>query len=556
GAITFRDWHPVGAEEYGYAVPDPLDPDVIYGGKLSRYDRRTKQVQEIAPRPLREGGYRVIRTAPIAFSPVDPHILYFASNTLWKTTSGGNSWTEISPDLSRPEWTVPASVGVYSTGANARPTRRGVIYAIAPSPLDVNRIWAGTDDGLIHLTTDGGATWKNVTPPQLQAWMKVSIIDASHSDPQTAYVAVNTFRIDDLRPHIYRTRDGGATWSHITNGIPDAGIVNVVREDPKRKGLLFAGTEREVFVSFDDGDHWQSVRQNMPASSIRDLVIKDDDVVVATHGRGFWILDDIEPLRQIDATTSAAASRLFAPAVATRVRWNNNTDTPLPPEEPAGQNPPDGAMIDYYLRSAASSATLEILDGAGKVVRRYSSADKVAPVADTGNVPRYWIRPPQVLSTGAGMHRFLWDLHYTPARRKAEYPIAAVVHETAPSPTSPWVVPGTYTVRLTIDGQSETQPLLVKMDPRVRTSEEALEQQYSLSKEVYDALIATDAAIEDLHGMRHAKAASAAKGSAPNVTSQFERMAAALEGEESESSPVPGPPATLHTQCSSPPNPR
>ncbi|HEX8171362.1 MAG TPA: glycoside hydrolase [Thermoanaerobaculia bacterium] len=479
GRITFREWHPVGAEEYGYAVPDPLDPDVVYGGKISRYDRRTGQTEDITPRPLRGDDYRVVRTQPVAFSPVDPHVLFFASNTLWKTTSGGKSWTRISPDLTRKTWDLPASVGKYAGTPQAQPKQRGVIYALAPSPLDVQRIWAGTDDGLIHLTTDGGKTWRNVTPPQLVPWAKVSVLEASHFDAKTAYAAINTFRLDDLRPHIYRTRDDGATWTEIVRGIPAAGIVNVVREDPKTKGLLFAGTEREVYVSFDDGAQWQSLRLNMPASSIRDLVVHDDDIAVATHGRGFWILDDIEPLRQ----TQTAG--LLKPQRAWRYRWNKNTDTPLPPDEPAGQNPPDGAIIDYVLTSPASNVTLEILDAAGKVVRRYTSSDAAAEPQDTGNVPRYWIRPQRALPTAAGMHRVTWDLHYEPLPLPTQYPIAATPFDTAPVPTSPWALPGTYTVRLTADGRTSTQPLTVRMDPRVKTSAEDLEQQFRLSMKVY-----------------------------------------------------------------------
>jgi photosystem II stability/assembly factor-like uncharacterized protein len=502
GQITFREWHPAGAEEYGYAVPDPLNPNIVFGGKLERFDRRTGQTTQIAPKPLRGAGYRVVRTQPVVFSPVDPHILYFASNTLWKTTNGGQSWSEISPDLTRKTWDVPPNVGKYATAPTAKPTQRGVIYAVAPSPLDVNRIWAGTDDGLIHLTTDGGQTWKEVTPPQLVPWAKVSIMDGSHFDPLAAYAAINTFRLDDLRPHIYRTRDAGKTWTHITAGIPDGGIINVVREDPKKRGLLFAGSEQAVYVSFDDGDHWQSVRLNMPASSIRDLVIKDDDVVVATHGRGFWILDDIEPLRQ--ASPVSGDAYLFKPARAWRFRWNKNTDTPLPPDEPAGQNPPDGAVIDYYLKSASSSpVTLEILDSGGGLVRRYSSTDKAEPPKDEGQIPWYWIRPPRVLSAGAGMHRFVWDLHYTPAPGlRVNYPIAAIVRDTPPGPTSPWAMPGTYSVRLTANGHSLTQPLTVTMDPRVKTSAEGLQQQFALTRQMVDGIVAANQALEELRAMR------------------------------------------------------
>jgi len=482
GQITLREWHPAAAEEYGYAVPDPLDPDLVYGGKITRYDRRTGQAEVVTPKPLRGANYRMVRTQPIVFSPADPRILYFASNTLWKTTSGGREWTEISPDLTRKTWNVPANVGKYAGTEAATPRQRGVIYAIAPSPLDVNRIWAGTDDGLIHLTTDGGKTWKDVTPSQLVPWAKVSILEASHFDANTAYAAINTFRLDDLRPHIYRTRDGGKTWTHVARGIPDGGIVNVVREDPKTKGLLFAGTEREVYVSFDDGDRWQSLRLNMPASSIRDLVLHEDDVVVATHGRGFWILDDIEPLRQ-------PPRLLLKPQRAWRVRWNMNTDTPIPPDEPAGQNPPDGAILDYHLASPASAVTLEILDSSGALVRRFSSSDEAAPPKDTGNVPWYWIRPPRVLATTAGMHRFVWDLHYPPFPPKTpSFPIAAIVGNTPPEESSPWVLPGTYTVRLTADGTTATQPLVVQMDPRVKTSREGLEQQFALSMKVYELL--------------------------------------------------------------------
>ncbi|HYS54697.1 MAG TPA: glycoside hydrolase [Thermoanaerobaculia bacterium] len=513
GQITFREWHPVGVEEYGYAVPDPLDPNIIFGGKLERYDRRSGQVTQVAPRPLRGAGYRVIRTQPVVFSPVDPHILYFASNTLWKTTDRGQSWTEISPDLTRKTWSVPATVGVYTPKVNV--TQRGVIYALAPSPLDINRIWAGTDDGLIHVTTDGGKTWADVTPPQLTAWSKVSIMEASHFDPLTAYAAINTFRLDDLRPHVLRTRDGGKSWTEIVNGIPAGGIINAVREDPKKRGLLFSGSEQAVYVSFDDGDRWQSLRLNMPASSIRDLTIHDDDLIAATHGRGFWILDDLEPLRQ-DISGNVF---LFKPAQAWRFRWNKNTDTPLPPDEPAGQNPPDGAIIDFVISGAppTSAATLEIFDSANNLVRRYSSADRAEPPKDTGQWPWYWIRPTQVLSAAPGMHRFVWDLHYTPAPgTRVTYPIAAIAFNTAPSPSSPWVMPGTYTVKLTANGKSVSQALVVKMDPRVKTPSDGLQQQFALSKQIYDAIVAGTGALEQLRGIRTRVAGTplAAKGGA------------------------------------------
>jgi len=537
GEITFREWHPVGADEYAYVAPDPLDPDIVYGGKVSRYDRRTGQVENISPVLLRSADFRVIRTEPVLFSPADPHTLYFAGNTLWTTRDGGQSWQQISPDLTRKTWEVPSNVGKYRDADSARPSQRGVIYAVAPSPLDINRIWAGTDDGLIHVTTDGGLHWKDVTPPQLTPWAKVSIIDASHFDAQTAYAAINTFRLDDLRPHIYRTHDGGKTWTHITNGLPDGENVDAVREDPKRKGLLFAGTERQVHVSFDDGDHWQSLRLNMPATSVRDLIIKGDDLVAATHGRGFWILDDITPLRQLDRSIAEAGVFLFRPQVAYRVRWDMNTDTPLPPDEPAGENPPDGAIINYYLNSAASGpVTLEILDTAGRLVRRYSSVDRVEPIDPMVNIPTYWVRPPRVLPAAPGMHRFLWDMHYTPMPGvRSGYSMAAIYHNTPLAPTSPWVMPGQYTVKLTVDGRSYAQPLTVKMDPRVKTPLPSLMQQFTLSKQLYDDVVATSAALEQLRALRsqlRQLRERAGQGAATETLANVDKKLEALEGRE------------------------
>jgi photosystem II stability/assembly factor-like uncharacterized protein len=486
GEITFREWHPVAAEEYGYVAPDPLDPDIIYGGKLTRYDRRTGQAQNILPKPFRAPDFRMLRTQPVLFSPIDPHLLFFAANTLWKTRDGGQNWEQISPDLTRKTFEIPATVGKYRSEPTAAPTPRGVIYTVAPSPLDPNRIWAGTDDGLIHATTDGGKNWKDVTPPQISAWQKISLIDAGHFDANTAYAAVNTIRLDDMRPHIYRTHDGGKTWSEIVKGIPGDQTVNTVREDTQRKGLLFAGTERAVYVSLDDGETWQSLRLNMPATSVRDLIIKNDDIAVATHGRGFWILDNITPLRQFDP--SPKDTILFKPQTALRIRSSLNADTPIPPDEPAGENPPDGAMIDYCLGENASGAvTLEIKDAKGNVVRHYSSADPVPAIDPKLKIPTYWVRPPQMLSNARGTHRFLWDMHYAPvAGVEPEYPMAAVAHNTAPGATSPWVMPGDYSVDLMVNGKNYSQPLAVKIDPRVKASTADLVQQFELSKTLYE----------------------------------------------------------------------
>ncbi|HVS82522.1 MAG TPA: hypothetical protein VHE60_12395 [Pyrinomonadaceae bacterium] len=545
GEITFREWHPVSAEEYGYVVPDPLDPDIVYGGKLTRYDRRTAQVQNIMPKPFRSADFRVVRTEPVIFSPVDPHVLYFATNTLWKTKDGGRNWDQISPDLTRKTFEVPESVGKYRSQPTAQPTQRGVIYAVAPSPLDINRIWAGTDDGLIHLTTDGGGHWNEVTPKQLKPWQKISILEASHFDKNTAYAAVNTLRLDDLRPHIYRTRDAGATWIEVTNGIPQNENTDVVREDPERKGLLFAGTERAVYVSFDDGDHWQSLRLNMGASSVRDLIIKGDDLCAATHGRGFWILDNITPLRQIQASISSAPAWLFRPQTALRVRWNTNSDTPIPPDEAAGENPPDGAMIDYYIGSATSEpVTIEINDNTGGLVRRYSSADLMPTPDPMLAIPSYWVRPPQRLAGEPGMHRFLWDVHYAPVPGvKPDYPIAAVYRNTAPAATSPWAMPGKYTVVLTVNGKKYSQPMVVQMDPRLKTPTAVLADQFRLSKQLYDQWLALASITESVRAIRGRLTDLRTRAPEGDVKTQLNALSEKLQALAGAGGPGPGGPA-------------
>ncbi len=528
GEITFREWHPVGVEEYGYAVPDPLNPDLVYGGKLTRYDRRTGQVANVAPKPIRSADFRTVRTAPVVFSQADPHVLFFAANTVWKTRDGGQSWQQVSPDLTRKTWEQPASIGKYREEVSAKPAQRGVIYTVAPSPLDINRIWAGTDDGLIQTTADGGLHWKNVTPTEIGPWMKVSIVDAGHFDALTAYAAINTLRLDDLQPHIFRTHDGGKTWSEIVKGLPPGAPVDAVREDPKKKGLLFASTERAVYVSFDDGDNWQSLRLNMPASSVRDIIVKDDDLVAATHGRGFWILDDITPLRQIDADVASAPAHLYKPETAIRVRWDMNTDTPLPPDEPASRNPPDGAIFDYYLAASPSSpVTLEIHDSAGALVRRYSSDDAEPPVDPMLAIPAYWVRPAQSLPNAPGMHRFLWDMHYTPIAggggRGGGYAMQAIAHDTPLSINSIWAAPGRYTVKLTVDGKSYMQPLTLKMDPRVKTPPLGLQQQFTLSKAIYGDLLAAEKTMEEIRTARQ-KLAGAPGGA------ELDRKSQAIEG--------------------------
>ena len=491
GSIGFREFHSVGVEEYGYVAPDPLNPDLIYGGKVTRFNWKTHDVQEVGPQVLR-GKYRFVRTMPLVFSPIDQHALYLGGNVLFKTRDGGSHWEEISPDLTRTEWKMPDVISAFEAGDPEKGKHRGVIYSVAPSPKNVNLIWAGTDDGLIHVTTNGGKAWKDVTPKELTPWSKVSVIEASHSDARIAYAAVNRFRLDDLKPHIYRTRDGGESWSAVVDGLPERAVVNAVREDPEKPGLLFAATEVGVFFSFDAGDHWQSLQMNLPATAVRDLTIHGDDLVAGTHGRSFWILDDITPLRQSTATVPRDA-HLYKPQVALRWRWNRSTDTPLPPEEPAAANPPDGAMIDYELPNAASEVTLEIFDGSDKPIRNYSSRDR-APITEQElekelNVPTYWVRPFHALSNAAGFHRFVWDLHGAPPRvSNYNYPIAAIYKDTERVPLGVYAMPGSYRVQLTVDGKHYSQSLELKMDPRIETSGQGLQQQFTLSSQLCKAM--------------------------------------------------------------------
>ncbi len=553
GEITFRDWTTVGTEEYGYVAPDPLHPNLIYGGKVTVFDRNTGQTRDVSPVVLRTGQYRFNRTAPLIFSAADPHVLYLGSNVLFETRDGGNSWQIVSPDLTRETPGAPTTLGPFVEADPAKGKHRGVIYSIAPSPKDANLIWAGTDDGLIHVTHDGGKNWQNVTPPELTPWSKLAQMDASHFDTPTAYAAVNRLRLDDLHPYIYRTHDGGKSWQKIVSGLPDNEPVNTVREDPERKGLLFAGTERTVYVSWDDGDHWQSLQMNLPPTSIRDLVVHQDDVVVGTHGRSFWILDNITPLRQLSPEIANAPAHLFAPQVTYRVRRNNNTDTPLPPGEPAGQNPPNGAMIDYWLSSAASGpVTLEILYTAAYrvnhmekfpielTVRRFSSADKPDFVNPKEfNVPMYWVRPARTLSAAPGMHRFVWDLTWTaPEVLTRDYPISAIYHDTPLYPLGATVLPRAYKVVLTVAGKSYTQPLNIRMDPRVKTVPEDLAKQFDLDRKIAVALHQDYEALQQVRSLRAQLKTVAGHGPDKKLATliktaaDLEAKAAFIEGEE------------------------
>ncbi|MGB5553514.1 MAG: glycoside hydrolase, partial [Flavobacteriaceae bacterium] len=335
GQISFRDFMGVGADEYAYVAPDPKDPNIVYGGRVIKFNKKTGQSQNVAPEILRSGKIRYLRTMPLLFHPADESMLLFGTNVVWKTYNGGQDWEIISPDLTRKQPEVPNSVGDFKNEQMNTMPQRAIVYALAPSPLDKDLIWAGTDDGLVHFTNDGGKNWQDVTPPSLTSWDKISQIDAGHFEKGTAYIAVNAIRKDDMKPHIFKTHDFGKTWIEVVTGMNPSGPVNVVREDHKQKGLLFAGTEREVYFSNDDGATWHSLRMNMPASSIRDLVLHENDLVIGTHGRSIWILDDFSPLREL-GKESAQNSYLFEPSLATRVRHNMFADTPLPPEEPTG----------------------------------------------------------------------------------------------------------------------------------------------------------------------------------------------------------------------------
>ena len=528
GEITFHDWHPVGIEEYGEAAPDPKNPDLVYGGKVSLYNRVTSQKAAVGPGGGRGGRgaaatptageppARTVRTQPLIWSPKDPNVLFYATAGVWKTTNGGHSWTAISGDLTRQTWDVPANAGKYAAGVTASPM--GSITALAPSPLDVNVLWAGTGDGLVQLTTDGGQKWNSVGPPQIKPWARIFNMEAGHFDTKTAYVAANTLRLDDMNPHFWRTHDGGKTWTEINSGIAAGAVANSIREDPRKKGLLYAATDTQVWVSFDDGDHWSSLRLNMPAISVRDIEVKDDasclcsDLVAGTHGRGFWILDDVTPLRQAAEAAAASDAYLFKPATGIRIRFGTNDPTPWPPELPAGENPPAGAIIDYYLPAAASGEVkLEVLNTQGKVIRTYSSGDQVrspdpatdpvaynklcqqTPTAPDCALPLYWPAPPQAVKTAAGMHRFTWDMHYDPlpggggggGRGGGGGANGAVPHRTYPAVNSPWVAPGAYTVRLTVNGKNQTQPIAIKMDPRVKVTPE-VQRIFTLTTQVED----------------------------------------------------------------------
>ncbi|MGB9428959.1 MAG: hypothetical protein WCC11_03630 [Gammaproteobacteria bacterium] len=480
--ISMMDFREVTAGgESGYLAVDPLNPHYVYGsdygGGVDRLDTVTGQTRSVGPTLAFPGLYRQVWTMPLVFSPADPHALYFGNQKLFRTTDGGQHWTAISGDLSRPDPGVPANLDpVTARDASVKDSRRGVIYSIAPSPLKKNLIWAGTDDGLIWVTHNGGKQWANVTPKALTPWSKVGIIEAGHFDANTAYAAVDRHRLNDYQPYIYATHDGGKTWQPIVNGIPDGSFVNVVREDPVRSGLLYAGTEMGVYVSFNDGGDWQSLQQNLPVTSVRDIDVHGADLVIATHGRAFWIMDDVTALRQLNAKVADTAAWLFKPAPAYRVLPAGFVGTPLPADEPHAENPPLGTYVDYYLKNEVSApVTLDIYDALGNLVRHFSSADAPEKIdlSKIETTPE-WIPVPTPLVTTAGMHRFVWDLRYAlPQALRGGFGTSGL-----------WAVPGTYTLKFTAAGKTYSQPLTVLKDPRVTASTHDLRVQFTLAHQI------------------------------------------------------------------------
>jgi len=532
GQITPRDWFPAGPSESGYIALDPDDPGIVYlsgtYGTVFRSNRRTGLSQDITPWPvpifgteINQRKYRAPWT-PVLVLSSDHKTLYYGSQYVMKTMDGGLHWEVISPDLTGAAKSAAKPQGP-ATVQNAKERGFGVVSSIAPSAQNRELIWAGTDTGLVHITRDGGKTWKNVTPPELNDWSRISLIEASHFDPAVAYVAVERSRLDDQTPYIYRTRDYGATWKLIVQGIPTPDFLRAVREDPRTKGLLFAGTELGVYVSFDDGDRWQPLQLNLPVTSVRDLAIHGDDLVAATHGRSFWILDNITPLRQAREVARTGNAWLFRPATAIRIDNDTFVGTPLPPEEPTADNPPTGAMIDYFLRSPAKTITLEVFDAQQQLVRRFSSEEKAASKQASLPIADRWLPQTQMLAKTPGMHRFLWNLTWGDS--------SGALDEDGDfrNPSGPKTVPATYHIRLTVDGEVHNQSLQVIMDPRSPATLEALKQQFQLGHQIFSETVEARRAMSEISSAQK-QLASAQHGNAAH-DAQFNALLTKAQSE-------------------------
>jgi photosystem II stability/assembly factor-like uncharacterized protein len=536
--------------ESDYLAPDPIDPEVIFGGRVNRFDQRTAQTQNISPTLANPGLYRGTWTLPLVFGKAGSRALYFGNQRIFRSTDRGASWQAISPDLSREHPETPASLDANTVGdSEVADARRGVVYSIGPSPLDDRLLWAGTDDGLVWRSIDGGTHWQDVTPPSVGAWSKIGGIEPSHFDAASAYIAVDRHRLDDPRPYIYRTRDGGASWQSIVDGLSDSGVVNAVnavnavREDPLQRGLLYCGTERGVYVSFDDGAQWQALQQNLPRTSVRDLQVHAGDLVIATHGRGLWIMDDISLLRSLAADPGSAV-RLFPPAVAYRLRPTGFTGTPMPKDEAAAADPPLGAPIDYALADV-SAITLRIVDARGNLVRTFSSDDEPAqPDLAKIDIAPEWVASPQRLAAGAGAHRFVWDLHYaTP-----QVPLKG--DDSPEEEHGVWAPPGRYRIELDAGGRSYRQWLTVAADPRVSLPASAYVRQFALARNIERARVqiaSTLAEAKRVHDAIAARIKSSGSETAAGLSSADQRLIAISDIAPEKSSPdfLGPPPSTV-----------
>ncbi len=537
GEILQQDWYSVGGFEYAYITPDPTNPNLIYSGgwygSVVRLDKATNQVATLFEHGEK---YRTSQMPPLVFSPQNPSVLYLGTQYVMKTTDAGSIWQEISPDLTG---FVVKEEPEGKAGTDRRPPP--AITALAPSPVLAGEMWAGTSNRLVYLQRDAGATWQNVSPPGVPESTQILYVEASHHDAATAYVTIGGTR-ESTPPLIMRTHDFGHTWEKIVTGISGE-MVRVVREDPRRKGLLYAGTDTSVFVSWDDGNHWQPLSLNLPATPVTDLQVHGNDLVISTFGRSLWILDDVSPLREITPEISAADAHLLPPATAMRVRWDTYQDTPYPIETPAGENPPDGAAIDYFLKNAANYAvTLTVRDEKGMEIASFSSETK-AKSYPPANVPSYWFEPTVAPTKSAGVNRFFWDLRYlAPAAlpysyygELLEYTEYTLADHAIPGltprqqPRGPLVVPGKYTVELTSGGKTLRQPLTVELDPRVHVSQDDLVQQRDLALQIVRGMKSSSDAFEKVAALHAALTERKKATKAPDKLDALEKKVESLQ---------------------------